>query len=191
MPCIKCDAGLFYFVNSVCLQVLGEGALEEIVQGFFYSQSRHSLCSVGIPTERKGVSGKTTGSIFMHERRDKEKRLWRDNMRRNIEETILPLIERMKKRGSPSDQKNLMLLERSLQSLAGSFEFTLMDRKWRLSVREIEICKMLKNDCTTKDVAEMLNISERTIDHHRNHIRKKLGISRAVDLAKYLKKFFL
>lgn len=111
-----------------------------------------------------------------------------ENMQANIEQTILPLVEKLKRRGSPLDQRHLLLLEKHLQNLTEGFNLKLMKGKWRLSAREIEICKMLKNGFKTRDIADLLSTSARTVEHHRNHIRKKLNIlSPAVDLGSYLK----
>lgn len=121
---------------------------------------------------------------------DDERRRLRENIQKNIEETIFPLIEKMKKRGSSVDRRSLGMLEDALEELTGGFALQLMDQKWRLSVREIEVCKMLRNGLKTQDIADLLSTSVRTVEHHRNHIRKKLGISKSdVDLAVYLKTF--
>ena len=113
-----------------------------------------------------------------------------ENMQTNIEQTILPLVEKLKRRGSPLDKRHLTLLEKHLHDLAEGFGLKLMKGKWRLSAREIEICKMLRNGLKTRDIADLLSTSMRTVEHHRNHIRKKLNItSPAVDLGNYLKKF--
>lgn len=107
-----------------------------------------------------------------------------------MEELIFPLIEKLKRRGSSLDKRNLMLLEKYLQDLTGGLSITVMSKKWHLSAREIEICRMIANGLTTKDIADLLCTSTRTIEHHRNHIRKKLGISKSsMDLADHLKGF--
>ena len=114
------------------------------------------------------------------------------NIQKNIEETVFPLIEKLKRRGSHLDRRNLILLEKSLQELASGFALKLMNKKWKLSVREIEICKMLKFGLKTKDIADLLCTAVRTIEHHRHNIRKKLGIAgSAQDLTDYLKSFSL
>jgi PAS domain S-box-containing protein len=113
-----------------------------------------------------------------------------DSIQKNIEDSIFPLLEKLKRRGTFADQQNLTLLEQYLQDLMDGFSVKLMDKKWRLSAREIEICKMLKKGLKTKDIADLLSTSQRTIEHHRNHIRKKFGISNpSADLSKYLKEF--
>jgi len=138
---------------------------------------------------RFGPDGKllnTRGSVV-----DITKYKFFESVQKNIEETIFPLIEKIKKRGTSADRRNLTLLEQNLQDLMGRFSVKLMDKKWRLSVREIEVCKMLKSGFKTKDIADLLCTSQRTIEHHRNHIRKKLGVSGSVDLTEHLKSFFL
>ncbi|HYF03911.1 MAG TPA: tetratricopeptide repeat protein [Patescibacteria group bacterium] len=45
-----------------------------------------------------------------------------------------------------------------------------------LSVTEVKICCLLKVQLTTKDIANLLCLSKRTIDTHRHNIRKKLHL---------------
>lgn len=122
---------------------------------------------------------------------EQEKHKLHKSIQKNIEETILPLIEKLKRRGTGVDSRNFVLIEEYLEDLMGDFSVRLMNKKWRLSAREIEICKMLKNGLKTKDIADLLFTSQRTIEHHRNHIRKKLGVPAAVDLTDYFKDFTL
>ncbi len=112
------------------------------------------------------------------------------NIQKNMEDTIFPLVEKLKRRGSSLDKRNLMLLEKYLQDLTRGLAIKVMNKKWQLSAREIEICRMVKHGLTTKDIADLLCTSMRTIEHHRNHIRKKLGISKSsTALAALLKGF--
>ncbi len=125
------------------------------------------------------------------DRRDVEKRQLRDSIQKNLEQTVWPLLERLKRDGTALDRRNVLLLEKSLRDIADDFSVKLTDKKWRLSSREIEICKMLKNGLTTKDMADLLSTSVRTVEHHRNHIRKKMGIAkRGIDLGEYLRIYF-
>lgn len=54
-----------------------------------------------------------------------------------------------------------------------------------LSTREAQIVKMLCQGLLTKEVAEQLNISIRTVETHKNHIYRKLGVSNTVELLRY------
>lgn len=46
-----------------------------------------------------------------------------------------------------------------------------------LSERELQIFGLIGNGYTTKEIASMLNVSPKTIDAHRDHIKRKVGIS--------------
>ena len=58
----------------------------------------------------------------------------------------------------------------------------------RLTPREIEVCDLIKKGLTSKDIARTLSISLKTVEKHRDNIRKKLGIAnRRINLASLLK----
>jgi DNA-binding CsgD family transcriptional regulator len=46
-----------------------------------------------------------------------------------------------------------------------------------LSPREVEICHMIKNGYSTKEIATVLAISPQTVSVHRKIIRRKLGLT--------------
>jgi DNA-binding NarL/FixJ family response regulator len=54
-----------------------------------------------------------------------------------------------------------------------------------LTTREREIVKLIAEGKSSKEVAEMLYISSRTVQHHRANIMKKLNIKKTADLVKY------
>lgn len=54
-----------------------------------------------------------------------------------------------------------------------------------LTKREEEILKLIAKEHSTKEIAMMLNISEKTVRNHKSNIMAKLGISNHVGLIKY------
>lgn len=54
------------------------------------------------------------------------------------------------------------------------------DRKGRqlLTARELEIRSMARNRFTSREIANYLRLSYRTIERHRNNIKKKINISK-------------
>ena len=54
-----------------------------------------------------------------------------------------------------------------------------------LSVREMEVLKLIANEFTSEEIAKDLHISKRTVDAHRQNIMNKLDVKSAAGLVKY------
>ncbi|MEZ5302266.1 MAG: response regulator transcription factor [Verrucomicrobiales bacterium] len=55
----------------------------------------------------------------------------------------------------------------------------------RLSDREMEVFQLIGHGKASREIAEQLCISIRTIDAHRAHIKEKLGLKDATELVRY------
>jgi DNA-binding NarL/FixJ family response regulator len=55
----------------------------------------------------------------------------------------------------------------------------------RLTIREREVLKLTAEGRTSKEIADALCISYRTVEHHRAHLTAKLNVRRTADLVKY------
>jgi DNA-binding NarL/FixJ family response regulator len=55
----------------------------------------------------------------------------------------------------------------------------------RLSVRELQIVKLVAESLSNKEVAHALNISVKTVESHRAHIMEKLGLHSVTELVRY------
>lgn len=56
--------------------------------------------------------------------------------------------------------------------------------KFKLSRRELQILRMIKDGLMNKEIADQLHLSIHTVESHRKNIHQKLGVSTAVDLVK-------
>jgi len=54
-----------------------------------------------------------------------------------------------------------------------------------LTAREVQIVQLIAESFTAKEIAETLSISPKTVDAHRSHILKKLGLRDRVALTRY------
>ena len=115
-----------------------------------------------------------------------EKKQIKDNVIANAENLLLPIIQQLRLTGE--SRKYVQLLQKNLQELTSSFGTKLTEKRAKLTSREIEVCNMLKNGLTSKEIAGLLNISPRTVETHRIKIRNKLGIiKKDLNLSSFLK----
>lgn len=61
------------------------------------------------------------------------------------------------------------------------------ESKKELTLKEIEIVKLIAEGLTSKEIAERIFISPRTVETHRHNILKKLGIPNAAQLSSWAK----
>ena len=120
----------------------------------------------------------------------REKQQIKDNMITNIGGLLLPIINKLKLEVPQTNYKYIDLLERTLQQLTSSFGTKITQANLKLTPREIEICNMIKNGLSSKEIANLLHISLNTVGRYRNNIRKKVGIAnKKINLISFLLDF--
>ena len=96
-------------------------------------------------------------------------------------------LQKLKSEVPPGCSKYIHLLERSLEGMASSFGRKISQATLKLTPREIEISNMIKNGLTSKDIANLLHLSLKTINRHRQNIRRKCNIrNQKINLATFL-----
>jgi len=100
-----------------------------------------------------------------------------DKVLSNVKELILPYVEKLKKFSSSQNHKNYIdILESNLNDIVSPFLHSLSSRFLGFTPGEIQVANLIRHGKSTKDIAELLNLSIRTIEFHRANIRKKVGI---------------
>ncbi len=143
-------------------------------------------------SERKraeqAIEQKNTALAEILQQIEFEKARIKEGVVMNVEQVLLPALKKLRRKGGPLDKKYIDVLENSLNDMTSSFGIKVSDKKIKLSPREVEIANLIKNGISSKEMVNMLNISAKTVETHRNRIRKKLGITRKdVNLTTYLK----
>lgn len=54
-----------------------------------------------------------------------------------------------------------------------------------LTPRELDVLKLIINECTSQEIAEKLSLSQYTVDTHRKSIYRKTGAKNLIGLVKY------
>jgi DNA-binding NarL/FixJ family response regulator len=60
-----------------------------------------------------------------------------------------------------------------------------VDRSHELTPREEEVVKLVAEAHTNKEIAEILHLSEKTVENHRSNAMRKLGMRDRVELVRY------
>jgi PAS domain S-box-containing protein len=121
-------------------------------------------------------------------KRENDKKKFEDKVAYSIKEILTPHLELLKKTHLDKHQKvYLEILEANFQEIASPFMAMLSDNMQKLTRTEIQIINLIKQNKITKEIADLMGISTRTVETHRDNIRKKLGIkNKKTNLRSYL-----
>lgn len=106
----------------------------------------------------------------------------------NVQELVLPYLDRLLQQCSDYGQRETLKVIRSnLVDIVAPFVRSLSLGCSRLTHKEIQIANLIKQGMTSKEIASLLHVSERTVTTHRDNIRKKIGLqSHKVNLRTHL-----
>ena len=146
------------------------------------AESRRKLKEQNLQLKEKNIALREVMGQVMEEKDGLETRILA-----NVENMLLPLLKKLENKGSEIDREYIGLLEKNIRQLTSSFGTRISQASNKLTPRENEICNMIRSGLSSKEIAKMLNLSHRSVETYRNHIRKKLGITnKKVNLATYL-----
>jgi PAS domain S-box-containing protein len=122
------------------------------------------------------------------EQRKKDKKDIEKSIYNNIEKLVNPYLEKLKDKVSdPTGNSYLDIMESNLKEITSLFSPGLSEEITKLTPAELQIANLIKHGKTTKEIAELLSLSKRTINFHRENIRNKLGLkNQKVNLRSHL-----
>ena len=113
---------------------------------------------------------------------------FREELATSTENLLMPIVEKLKKSKGHLPLKEVDHLEDAIKSILGKEIDVFRKNLTHLTGRELEVCKMIRDGYSSKDIADTLFISLETVHKHRESIRRKLQIKHAhINLAAYLK----
>jgi PAS domain S-box-containing protein len=110
-------------------------------------------------------------------KREEDKTELEDNVLTNVKELIVPYFEKIKKTKLDNQQETfLSIIESYVNEIISPFTRKMSLKYLNLTPTEIQIANLIKHGSHTKKIAELLNVSPRTVETHRKNIRRKIGL---------------
>jgi len=129
-----------------------------------------------------------TALKILLKRRDEDKMEFEEKVVSNVNELIIPYLEKLKRTKINDKQKSyIRILESNINDIVSPFAYHLSYKFLKLTPTEVQVANLIKQGKITKEIADIMNLATSTIDFHRNNIRKKIGIkNKKTNLRTYL-----
>jgi len=129
----------------------------------------------------------TALKVLLKQREDDRNEM-EENILTNVKTSIFPYLEKVKEGPlTPHQRASLEILEAQMTKIISPFLHRISQAFFDLTPQEIRVADFVKTGNTTKEIADILGISVKTVDYHRDNIRKKMGIkNRHTNLRSFL-----
>jgi len=109
--------------------------------------------------------------------REEDKSELEEKILSNVKKLVVPYVEKLRKSRLTAEQASYVeILEDHLQDILSPFLRNLGTRHLNLTPKEIQVASLIREGRTSKEIAEVLGVSARAVDFHRDNIRIKLGL---------------
>jgi len=110
-------------------------------------------------------------------RREEDKTELEEKVLFSVKELISPHLEKLKDSRLNHRQKVILgIIESNLEDIVSPFMQAMPTKFAKLTPTEIQVANLVKQGKITKEIAELMTVSTKTIDRHRDNIRRKVGI---------------
>ena len=130
-----------------------------------------------LTTKTKELEDVNAALNVLLKKREEDKIVLEKNILSNVKYYIDPYIEKLKKNSLLDDQKIILnIIENNLNEIVSPMIQKLSTNYYNLTPREIQIANLIKIGKTTKEIAAIESLAAKTVEFHRDNLRKKLGL---------------
>ena len=141
-----------------------------------------------LETQARNLAEVNTALRVLLDKREEDKADIEKKVLFNVERLVLPFLDKLAGSNFNIEQKKwLTAIETNLKEIISPFPSRLISMYANLTPSEIKVAHLVKEGKRSKEIAELINLSTKTVEFHRNNIRKKFGIkNKSANLRSYL-----
>ena len=138
--------------------------------------------------QKQGLEEANIALKVLLKHRENDKLELEKNVLTNVKALVLPYVEKLKEVPLKPRNKTLVeIIENHLKDIISPLLQKFSNAKIILTPQEIKVVALIKDGKSSKEISDILTISETTVNFHRKNLRKKFGLkNRQMNLRSYL-----
>jgi PAS domain S-box-containing protein len=187
--------GEWRWVQAISTGGINENGWNRYVNGIFIDITERKVFEEELKSKEKELETKAskledlnTALNVLLEKRKAEQIELEEKIVLNVEKLIKPYLDNLRQGNLDERKKNILnIIQANLDEIISPFIRNLSSIHYNLTPKEIQIASFIRQGITNKEIAEILSLSTKTVEFHRDNIRKKFGIkNKKINLASYL-----
>lgn len=152
-------------------------ALEESIVKLQNSERSLIKAQEEVTAKATDLEGTTIALQQLVKKNERDRKEVQDKILFSVNEMINPYIEKLKECNLNEDALVCAnIIESNVGEIVAPFMQGLAYKYFRLTPKEIHIANLIKQGKSTKRIADLLNLTTRGVEFHRDKIRSKIGI---------------
>lgn len=191
-PCHSDNSRHWYYLRAI--RMAGEGPVRVVLSHEDITELK--LTEEALKQSREDLEEKTqaleeanVALKVLLKQRENDKFELEKKVLKNVKELVMPYLSKLKGTSAlrPKEKTLVEILDTHLQDIISPFLQRFTNANILLTPQEIQVATLVKDGKTSKEIAEILIVSEATVNFHRKNLRTKFGLkNKQTNLRTYL-----
>ena len=190
-PCHSKDGPHWYYMRAI--RMSGDGPIRvvtshEEITALKLSEEALRKSQAELTEEKQSLEETNIAMKVLLKQREEDKLELEKKVLNNVKDLVLPYVEKLKNsRLGAKDRTLVEIVDTHLQDIISPLLQRFVNAKILLTPQEMQVASLVKDGKTSKEIADVLNVSETTVNFHRKNLRVKFGLrNKRTNLRSYL-----
>ncbi len=190
-PCHSEDGPHWYYMRAI--RMSGGGPVRivtshEEITALKLTEEALRASQAELTDQKQSLEETNIAMKVLLKQREEDKAELEKKVLNNVKDLVLPYVEKLKNsRLKAKDRTLVEIVDNHLQDIISPLLQRFANAKILLTPQEMQVASLVKDGKTSKEIADVLNVSETTINFHRKNLRVKFGLTnQRTNLRSYL-----
>jgi len=190
-PCHSEDGPHWYYMRAI--RMSGDGpvrlvASHEEITALKLTEEALKKSQEELIEQKQSLEETNIAMKVLLKQREEDKLDLEKKVLNNVKDLVLPYVEKLKNpRLKVRDRTLVDIIDTHLHDIISPLLQRFTNARILLTPQEMQVASLVKDGKTSKEIADVLNVSETTINFHRKNLRVKFGLTnQRTNLRSYL-----
>ena len=180
-PCHSEDGPHWYYMRAI--RMSGTGPVRVVVSheeitALKLAQEALKKSQEELFEQKQSLEETNIALKVLLKQREEDKRELEKKVLTNVKDLVLPYVEKLKNAQLKPKEKTLVgIVEDHLSDIISPLLQSFANAKILLTPQEMQVASLVKDGKTSKEIANILNVAETTVNFHRKNLRQKFGLT--------------